>query len=71
MNFRLGILRKHRDKLMFCEKDTTFLRSHYLRFVQCSVVMVESSVEISQNFVAFSKYMNFNIKLPIYFEISK
>ena len=49
------ILRKHRDILMFCERDTKFLDLS-------SVVMVESTVEISQNFVAFSKYMNFNKK---------
>ena len=32
-------------------------------FIGQSLVPVKSKVEISQNFVAFSKYMNFNINL--------
>ena len=42
-------------KLRFCEKDTKFLQNHHLRFVK-------STVEISQNFVALSEYMNFIIQ---------
>ena len=44
-------------KLRFCEKDTKNLGNHYLRFY---VVTVKFTVEISQNFVVFSKYMNFS-----------
>ena len=44
-------------KLRFCENDTKFLRNHLdLSFV----VTVKSTVEISQNLVALSEYMNFN-----------
>ena len=48
------------------------MRNHHLNFVLCQrelnslvlsayVVTVNSTVEISQNFVAFSEYMNFNL----------
>ena len=36
------------------------MQNHHLRFVLC-IVTVKSTVEILQNFVAFSKYMNFII----------
>ena len=32
--------------------------------LQPSLVSVKSKVEISQNFVAFSEYMNFKVKMP-------
>ena len=43
---------------MYSEKATNFceISNVYLSYV----VTVKSTVEISQNFVAFSEYMNFN-----------
>ena len=34
------------------------------------VVPVKSTVEISQNFVAFSEYMNFNIQSRLEFQVA-
>ena len=46
-------------KFVFSEKATKFWE---ISTVDLSyVVPVKSTVEISQNFVAFSEYMNFNI----------
>ena len=44
-------------KLRFCDKGIKFLRNYHLRFVLCSNCQIYGGV--SQNFVAFSKYMNF------------
>ena len=54
-------------KFIYSEKATNFyeISSIDLSFVVkvgCYVVMVKSAVEISQNFVAFSEYMNFRNK---------
>ena len=47
-------------KFIYFEKATNFLWNLHHRFVDWSyVVTVKSTVEISQIFVAFSKYMNF------------
>ena len=47
-------------KLIYLEKTTKFCK---ISTVDLSyVVPVKSMVEISQNFVAFSEYMNFNFK---------
>ena len=47
-------------KFIYPEKATKFCE---ISTVDLSyVVMVKSTVEISQNFVAFSEYMNFNWK---------
>jgi len=45
-------------KFIYSEKTTKFCKisTNYLSYV----VPVKSKVEISQNFVAFSEYMNFN-----------
>ena len=46
-------------KFIYSEKATKFCE---ISIVDLSyVVPVKSKVEISQNFVAFSEYMNFNI----------
>ena len=45
-------------KLRFCEKDT---KSEITTFDLSCVETVKSTVEILQNFVAFSEYMNFKI----------
>ena len=44
-------------KFIYSEKDTKILWYHHLRFHY--VVMVKSTVEILQNFVSFSEYINF------------
>ena len=47
-------------KFIYSEKATNFCE---ISTVDLSyVVTVKSTVEISQNFVAFSEYMNFNVK---------
>ena len=47
-------------KFVYSEKATNFCE---ISTVDLSyVVTVKSTMEISQNFVAFSEYMNFNIK---------
>ena len=47
-------------KFIYSEKATNFCE---ISTVDLSyVVMVKSTVEISQNFVAFSEYMNFTLK---------
>ena len=43
---------------MYSEKATKFREISNLILTVCTVV--KSKVEISQNFVAFSEYMNFN-----------
>ena len=45
-------------KFIYSEKATKFCEISTLLFSY--VVPVKSKVEISQNFVAFSEYMNFN-----------
>ena len=50
------------DKVKVCDKDTKILRNHHLRFVLCSNGQIYDGV--SQNFVVFSKYMNFTYPLP-------
>ena len=53
-------------KIIYSEKTTFFCE---ISTVDLSfVVMVKSSVEISQNFVAFSEYMNFNPHYRNFFE---
>ena len=48
-------------KFIYSEKATNFCE---ISTVDLSyVVTVKSTVEISQNFVAFSEYMNFNVLL--------
>ena len=46
-------------KFIYSEKATKFCNISTLLLTVCTVV--KSMVEISQNFVAFSEYMNFNI----------
>ena len=48
-------------KFIYSEKATIFceISTVYLSYV----VTVKSTVEISQNFVAFSEYMNFNLMM--------
>ena len=57
-NSSLGIEGKE-VKFIYSEKDTKILRNHHLS----NVVMVKSTSDILQNFVAFSEYMNFNLIL--------
>ena len=45
-------------KLMYSEKATKFWE--IFTFLLSNVLRVKSKVKISQNFVAFSEYMNFN-----------
>ena len=45
-------------KFIYSEKATKFREISNLILTVCTVV--KSKVEISQNFVAFSEYMNFN-----------
>ena len=47
-------------KFIYSEKATNFCEISTLDLSY--VVTVKSMVEISQNFVAFSEYMNFNVK---------
>ena len=46
---------------MYSEKATKFFKIFTLLLTACTVV--KRKVKISQNFVAFSEYMNFNINL--------
>ena len=48
----------HKVKFIYSEKTTKFCQISILLFSY--VVPVKNKVEISQNFVAFSEYMNFN-----------
>ena len=48
---------------MYSEKATKFCEISTLRLTVCTVV--RSKVEISQNFVTFSKYMNFKVGLQL------
>ena len=50
-------------KFIYSEKTTTFCEISSL--LLSYVVPVKSKVEISQNFVAFSEYMNFNVTLVV------
>ena len=53
-------------KFIYSEKATKFCKISTLLLIVCTVV--KSKVEISQNFVAFSEYMNFTtffISLPV------
>ena len=45
---------------MYSEKATKFCEIFTLLLTVCTVV--KSKVKISQNFVAFSEYMNFNVQ---------
>ena len=45
-------------KFIYCEKATKFCEIFTLLLTVCT--LVKSKVKISQNFVAFSEYMNFN-----------
>ena len=45
-------------KFIYSEKATKFCEIFTLLLIVCTVV--KSNVKISQNFVAFSEYMNFN-----------
>ena len=49
-----------RIKFIYSEKATKFCKNFTLLLTVCTVV--KSKVKISQNFAAFSKYMNFNAK---------
>ena len=57
-------------KLRFCEKATIFLQNHLLRFV-LYVVTVKSTLENSQNFAAFSEYMNLSNILTSKFSLEE
>ena len=46
-------------KFIYSEKATEFCEIFTLLLTVCTVV--KSKVKISQNFVAFSEYMNFNV----------
>ena len=48
-------------KFIYSEKATKFCKISTLYLTVC--IVVKSKVEISQNFVAFSEYMNFNFLL--------
>ena len=50
-------------KFIYSEKATKFCKISTIDFSY--VVTVKSTIEISQNFVAFSEYMNFNIRTLI------
>ena len=52
-------------KFIYSEKATTFCEISTL--LLSYVVPVKSKVEISQNFVAFSEYMNFTRSLACWF----
>ena len=53
-------------KFIYSEKATNFCE---ISTVDLSyVVTVKSTVEISKNFVAFSEYMNFNVKEEVIHE---
>ena len=54
---RLEIDWRHRIKLIYSEKATKFCEVFPLLLTVCTVV--NSKGKISQNFVAFSEYMNF------------
>ena len=59
---KIELLRKselYMIKLRFCEKGTKILQNHHLTFVLCSNGQIYCGV--LQNFVAFSKYMNFTL----------
>ena len=45
-------------KFIYSEKATKFCEIFTL--LLCYVVLVKSKVKVSQNFVTFSEYMNFN-----------
>ena len=45
-------------KFVYCEKATKFCEIFSLLLTVCTVV--KSKVKVSQNFTAFSEYMNFN-----------
>ena len=48
-------------KFIYSEKATKFCEIFTLLLTIC-MMMIESKVKISQNFVSFSEYMNFNAK---------
>ena len=52
-------VKKEKVKFIYSEKATKFCE--ILTLFLSYVVPVKSKVEISQNFVTFSKYLNFNI----------
>ena len=54
-------------KFIYSEKATKFCEISTLPLSY--VVTVKSKVEILQNFVAFSVYMNFNVHQPIMLKI--
>ena len=56
--FVMGI--KNVIKFIYSEKATQFCEISTLLLTVCTVV--KSKVEISQNFVAFSEYMNFTFQ---------
>ena len=63
-----GELRKiRRLKFIYSEKATKFCE--IFRLLLTSVHTVKSKGKISQNFVAFSEYMNFNCQRQINWEI--
>ena len=51
-------------KFIYFEKATKFCKISTLLMTVCTVV--KSKVKISQNFVAFSEYMNFNMGMIIF-----
>ena len=65
-NTYTGHLRISRLKFIYSEKATTFCEISTL--LLCYIVPVKSKVEISQNFVAFSKDMDFTSKLVLFWK---
>ena len=56
-----GIYKHYSIMFIYSEKDTKFCKIFTLLLT--TVHTVKSKVKISQNFVAFSEYMNFKIKI--------
>ena len=56
-------------KFKYSEKATNFFEISTLLLT--AVHTIKSKVEISQNFVAFSEYINFNIRAKSYYSLLK
>ena len=62
---QLAFSRTNKLKFIYSEKATKFWETSTL--LLSYVVPVKSKVEVSQNFVAFSEYMNIAILKLVYF----
>ena len=54
-------------KFIYSEKARKFNLHNLPRIFVLNVVTLKSTVEISQTFVAFSEYMNFNLEMLLCF----